>query len=420
MSKSRDAFRTISEVADWLETPAHVLRFWESKFSQVKPVKRAGGRRYYRPADMELLGGIKKLLHDDGMTIKGVQKILREQGVRHVAALCEQRVDEEDGALIEDAPYAEVDILPGEGTVVTFHRGAAADAPVDPAEAAEDPDDTDDAVDETAPAAPGSTDRQPLQARFSFALEPEPTPEAAADDMPDMAEPPAETLPDPAEPEAETANDSPEDAPFSADASADTANAGSDLPEAAPGPEAEDGPDAAEPALLDAPADPEPVGAEVTPTDDNAADDQPGQPLPEDAATDEVLSDEGSGTAEPTAPEPGPVAAEPVADPAPDAVDTPAGDAPTPETVPDPHAADSAPPPAPVAASAALPSFLKRPMPGMGDTRRAGGDDATPRKGALAHLACIRRLDRDTAAQLAAHLPALRAAAERLSAPLQR
>ncbi|MHA7851350.1 MerR family transcriptional regulator [Roseovarius sp.] len=87
MAKSADAFRTISEVADWLETPAHVLRFWESKFSQVKPVKRAGGRRYYRPADMELLGGIKKLLHDDGMTIKGVQKILREEGVKHVAAL---------------------------------------------------------------------------------------------------------------------------------------------------------------------------------------------------------------------------------------------------------------------------------------------------------------------------------------------
>ncbi len=87
MDKSRDAFRTISEVADWLGTPTHVLRFWESRFTQIKPVKRAGGRRYYRPADMELLGGIKKLLHDDGLTIRGVQKILREQGVRHVAGL---------------------------------------------------------------------------------------------------------------------------------------------------------------------------------------------------------------------------------------------------------------------------------------------------------------------------------------------
>jgi resuscitation-promoting factor RpfA len=66
MDKSPDAFRTISEVADWLGVPTHVLRFWESRFSQVKPVKRAGGRRYYRPADMALLGGIKRLLHDDG------------------------------------------------------------------------------------------------------------------------------------------------------------------------------------------------------------------------------------------------------------------------------------------------------------------------------------------------------------------
>lgn len=85
MKKSADAFRTISEVADWLGVQAHVLRFWESKFSQVKPVKRAGGRRYYRPADMLLLGGIRKLLHDDGLTIKGVQKLLREEGVAHVS-----------------------------------------------------------------------------------------------------------------------------------------------------------------------------------------------------------------------------------------------------------------------------------------------------------------------------------------------
>jgi DNA-binding transcriptional MerR regulator len=87
MDKSPEAFRTISEVAESLETPAHVLRFWESRFPQIKPVKRAGGRRYYRPADVALLGGIRHLLHDEGMTIRGVQKILREQGVRHVAAM---------------------------------------------------------------------------------------------------------------------------------------------------------------------------------------------------------------------------------------------------------------------------------------------------------------------------------------------
>jgi DNA-binding transcriptional MerR regulator len=87
MDKSAEAFRTISEVSEVLHTPAHVLRFWESKFTQVKPVKRGGGRRYYRPTDIALLGGIRRLLHDDGLTIRGVQKILREKGAKHVAAL---------------------------------------------------------------------------------------------------------------------------------------------------------------------------------------------------------------------------------------------------------------------------------------------------------------------------------------------
>lgn len=87
MEKSPEAFRTISEVAETLATPAHVLRFWESRFPQIRPVKRAGGRRYYRPADVALLAGIKRLLHSEGLTIRGVQKLLREQGVRHVAAL---------------------------------------------------------------------------------------------------------------------------------------------------------------------------------------------------------------------------------------------------------------------------------------------------------------------------------------------
>lgn len=87
MDKSPEAFRTISEVATLLETPAHVLRFWESRFPQIRPVKRAGGRRYYRPNDVALLTGIKYLLHAEGMTIRGVQKVLRDHGVRHVAAL---------------------------------------------------------------------------------------------------------------------------------------------------------------------------------------------------------------------------------------------------------------------------------------------------------------------------------------------
>ncbi|PPR09734.1 MAG: hypothetical protein CFH41_02440 [Alphaproteobacteria bacterium MarineAlpha11_Bin1] len=80
--KSEAAFRTISEVAKELDIPAHVLRFWESKFVQVKPLKRGGGRRYYRPEDIELLRGIRELLYTDGYTIKGVQKLLRQGGAR--------------------------------------------------------------------------------------------------------------------------------------------------------------------------------------------------------------------------------------------------------------------------------------------------------------------------------------------------
>lgn len=87
MPKSADAFRTIREVSEWLETPAHVLRFWESKFRQVSPVKRAGGRRYYRPADMLLLGGLKKLLHEDDMSIKDAVRFLKTDGVKAVQAL---------------------------------------------------------------------------------------------------------------------------------------------------------------------------------------------------------------------------------------------------------------------------------------------------------------------------------------------
>lgn len=145
MSKSPDAFRTISEVADWLDTPAHVLRFWESKFSQVKPVKRAGGRRYYRPSDMLLLGGIKQLLHHDGLTIKGAQKVLSEKGVKAVSAMSQpiesekeeiatevddtaidtparlpDPVEDASADTIEEAPFAEMS--QPEPNVVPFQR----------------------------------------------------------------------------------------------------------------------------------------------------------------------------------------------------------------------------------------------------------------------------------------------------------
>lgn len=84
VSKSAEAFRTISEVAEELDVPKHVLRFWEQKFPQIKPMKRGGGRRYYRPEDLDLLRGIRHLLHLEGYTIRGVQKILRTQGVDEV------------------------------------------------------------------------------------------------------------------------------------------------------------------------------------------------------------------------------------------------------------------------------------------------------------------------------------------------
>ena len=94
-TKSAAAFRTISEVAGVLDIPQHVLRFWESKFSQIKPLKRGGGRRYYRPDDITLLQRIKALLYDDGYTIKGVQKLLREGGLKATAG---------DAAAPPDAP----------------------------------------------------------------------------------------------------------------------------------------------------------------------------------------------------------------------------------------------------------------------------------------------------------------------------
>ena len=87
MDKSPDAFRTISEVAEQLDLPQHVLRFWETRFTQIKPMKRGGGRRYYRPQDVELIKGIRHMLYDQGYTIKGVQKLLRDNGVQFLVAI---------------------------------------------------------------------------------------------------------------------------------------------------------------------------------------------------------------------------------------------------------------------------------------------------------------------------------------------
>jgi len=90
MAKGPEAFRTISEAADELNVPQHVLRFWETKFSFIRPMKRAGGRRFYRPQDIAVLRGVRRLLHDEGLTIKGVQRLHREEGLRRLITAGEQ------------------------------------------------------------------------------------------------------------------------------------------------------------------------------------------------------------------------------------------------------------------------------------------------------------------------------------------
>ncbi|HTH16252.1 MAG TPA: MerR family transcriptional regulator [Magnetospirillum sp.] len=135
--KSESAFRTISEVADDLDVPQHVLRFWESKFPQVKPLKRGGGRRYYRPEDVALLRRIRDLLYSEGYTIKGVQKLLREGGHKEGPAEAKSADEAElplpmeagaeqpefpelhDGE--EDDEAAELDALADEGAPVLAH-----------------------------------------------------------------------------------------------------------------------------------------------------------------------------------------------------------------------------------------------------------------------------------------------------------
>jgi DNA-binding transcriptional MerR regulator len=257
--KSRDAFRTISEVAEWLDTPAHVLRFWESKFPQVKPVKRAGGRRYYRPSDMALIGGIKRLLHDEGMTIKGVQKLLREQGVRHVASLSPP-VDGPGETL-------EAEAEPG-GTVLPFEpkHGRKVSPDVETAEAPETAEQV-----ATQDASTGSGE-PPAEER------PEVAGPAAADETgapADTAGEPATATPDPAEPvvapsapepdEDQAVPAGPEDATGAPAAGMD--GAGEAPAEGAPAPD-DDAPAAAQADLFGRPEEPTVQGVTLKPAGD--------------------------------------------------------------------------------------------------------------------------------------------------------
>jgi DNA-binding transcriptional MerR regulator len=132
--KSPEAFRTISEVAEELDVPQHVLRFWESRFGAVKPLKRGGGRRYYRPEDVDLLRGIRTLLYSDGLTIKGVQKVLRQHGARYVIELGRGAASHIDK--LRDGPLPDEDDVSGIPSNVrlfpkTPSRRKPSDAPMD-------------------------------------------------------------------------------------------------------------------------------------------------------------------------------------------------------------------------------------------------------------------------------------------------
>lgn len=194
MAKSADAFRTISEVAEILSVPAHVLRFWESRFTQVKPVKRAGGRRYYRPDDIRLLSGIRLLLHDDGMTIKGVQKILREQGVQHVANMA---------PAMPDLPETSTQAAPGAAVLDFKRRGGTSETPGLPDERDVEETASNTGPDATAPepdpvSAPVAQERTEAPVPPAAPVAPAPsdtTPvENAGPALPDLPEDPSDTV----------------------------------------------------------------------------------------------------------------------------------------------------------------------------------------------------------------------------------
>jgi DNA-binding transcriptional MerR regulator len=130
LDKAPDAFRTISEVADDLDIPQHVLRFWETRFAQIKPMKRSGGRRYYRPDDVDLLRGIRRLLYGEGYTIRGVQRILKEHGIKSVQGLVDGSAAVPSfGAPGDEAMRGPADAGDDEPAIETADEDDAVDAP---------------------------------------------------------------------------------------------------------------------------------------------------------------------------------------------------------------------------------------------------------------------------------------------------
>ena len=382
MSKSRDAFRTISEVAELLDTPAHVLRFWESKFTQVKPVKRAGGRRYYRPGEIAALAGIKKLLHEDGLTIQGVRKVLREQGVKHVATLVPLPIDA-DAEKIEDAPFAEV--APETATVLPF-APAESDAGEPEPQQTLFPADAPEAEDAAA-ALPDFLSHS-LEARRE---DPLPEQDAAPTEAPEDDNAPAQA------PESEAPAEV-EETPESADVFADSADAPDD--ESSTGGDLDNAEDDAEAALAAAPlAEPEPL-ADPEPDEESFAPaelESPPADLPvvdtdNSQDTESLETDALPAEPEPQAPEP-----EPQAAPEPEPQE-PAEPAPEPDPAPlaDADSAQPEPEPAPQAPPAVIPD-----IPEAGDM--PGGV-----AGMLSHLAGIDRLSAEQSQRIAPHLAALR------------
>jgi DNA-binding transcriptional MerR regulator len=156
LNKAPDAFRTISEVAEDLDLPQHVLRFWESRFPQIKPMKRGGGRRYYRPEDIDLLRGIRHLLYGEGYTIRGVQRILKEQGLRTVQSVGQGRPVSLPEPVPEDAVTDEAEAQNSVPSFLPPIFSAGGPRGAEPAE-----DDADDAVEMDAAANEASTPPQP-------------------------------------------------------------------------------------------------------------------------------------------------------------------------------------------------------------------------------------------------------------------
>jgi DNA-binding transcriptional MerR regulator len=165
LEKAPEAFRTISEVAEELDLPQHVLRFWETRFTQIKPLKRGGGRRYYRPGDVDLLKGIRRLLYGEGYTIRGVQRILREEGNGYVSSIGRGETE----ARKRDPRDLELDGVPKPGAAKPAPRITKRAPPIGAAPLARHAAAGGDSADPDAESSVGMTDNQVESLRLALA-----------------------------------------------------------------------------------------------------------------------------------------------------------------------------------------------------------------------------------------------------------